>query len=123
MSGVETPAAAPAAAWPLDLAFSASARSLAIRFDDGAAFDIPYELLRVESPSAEVQGHSAAARQLVRGKELVGVSGAEPVGRYAVRILFDDGHASGIFTWDWLYRLGRDRDALLTDYRARLDLP
>ncbi len=117
MSGAQAPAAA---AWPLDLAFSASARSLAISFDDGARFDIPFELLRVESPSAEVQGHSAAARQLVRGKEQVGVTGAEPVGRYAVRITFDDGHSSGLYTWDWLYRLGRDRDALLADYRARL---
>lgn len=112
--------AAGSPAWPHDLAFSASQRTLTVSFDDGARFDIPYELLRVESPSAEVQGHSAAAKQLVRGKEQVGVTGAEPVGRYAVRITFDDGHASGIFTWDWLYRLGRDRDALLADYRARL---
>lgn len=124
MSTTAAPAAAGAGtAWPVDLAFSASARSLAIRFDDGAAFDIPYELLRIESPSAEVQGHSAAAKQLVRGKAHVGVTGAEPVGRYAVRITFDDGHSSGIYTWDWLYRLGRDRDALLADYRTRLDLP
>lgn len=107
-------------AWPTDLAFSAAARSLSIQFDDGARFEIPYELLRVESPSAEVQGHSAAAKQLVRGKEQVGVTGAEPVGRYAVRIIFDDGHSSGIYTWDWLYRLGRDCDALLAAYRARL---
>ena len=107
-----------AAAWPVDLAFSASTSTLTIAFDDGATFDIPYELLRVESPSAEVQGHSAAQKRIVRGKADVRVTRAEPVGRYAVRLVFDDGHDSGIYTWDWLHRLGRDRDALMAAHRA-----
>ena len=103
--------------WPVELVFQASAKSLLARFDDGAAFTIPFELLRVESPSAEVQGHSAAGKKWVSGKADVGIIRAEPVGRYAVRLIFDDGHDSGIFTWDWLYRLGRDQDRLLADYR------
>lgn len=103
--------------WPVELVFQASAKSLRARFDDGMTFEIPYELLRVESPSAEVQGHSASGKKWVAGKGDVGVLRAEPVGRYAVRLIFDDGHDSGIFTWDWLYRLGRDQDRLLADYR------
>jgi DUF971 family protein len=113
-------AAAAAPAWPVDLEFAAGARQLTVRFDDGAVVTIPYELLRIESPSAEVQGHSAGQKQLVTGKGSVGVERAEPVGRYAVRIVFDDGHASGIFTWDWLRRLGEQREALMADYRTRL---
>jgi DUF971 family protein len=112
-------APAPARPWPVELEFRDAARLLAIRFDDGRAFDIPFELLRVESPSAEVQGHSAAQRKVVRGKENVRVTAAEPIGRYAVRLIFDDGHDSGLFTWDWLHRLGRDRDALMAEHRAR----
>lgn len=105
--------------WPVSLEFRAGARQLAIAFDDGAAYEIPFELLRIESPSAEVQGHSAAHKQIVRGKERVLVTAAEPVGRYAVRLIFDDGHNSGLYTWDWLARLGRDRDTLMAEHRAR----
>ncbi|MCE2890869.1 MAG: gamma-butyrobetaine hydroxylase-like domain-containing protein [Hyphomonadaceae bacterium] len=103
--------------WPVELTFQASAKSLKARFDDGASFDIPYELLRVESPSAEVQGHSSAGKKWVAGKQDIGIKRAEPVGRYALRLIFDDGHDSGIYTWDWLYRLGRDQDDLLAQYR------
>jgi DUF971 family protein len=106
--------------WPTDLAFDRSARALTVSFDDGVPLSIPFELLRIESPSAEVQGHSAAQKKLVRGKQDVGVVAAEPVGRYAVRIVFDDGHDSGLFTWDWLRRLGEEQDALLAAYRSRL---
>jgi DUF971 family protein len=93
------------------------ARVLSIIFDDGAAFEIAFELLRVESPSAQVQGHSAAQKTLVFDKGDVVIIGAEPVGRYGVKLVFDDGHDTGIYTWDWLYRLGRDQDALMAAYR------
>ncbi|NJS15296.1 MAG: DUF971 domain-containing protein [Sphingopyxis sp.] len=79
--------------WPLKLSIRRNARVLSIAFDDGANFDISFELLRVESPSAEVQGHSAAQKQMVRGKSDVLITRAEPVGRYAVRLVFDDGHS------------------------------
>jgi DUF971 family protein len=113
----EVAAAALDRPWPVELTFQTGIRSLKVRFDDGAGFDIPYELLRVESPSAEVQGHSAAGKKLVVEKQDVGIERAEPVGRYAVRLIFDDGHDSGIYTWDWLYRLGRDQKKLMEDYR------
>lgn len=104
--------------WPVTLKFQTSARQLHIRFDDDAAFDIPFELLRVESPSAEVQGHAPDQKTLVTGKSGVLVTGAEPVGRYAVRLSFDDGHNSGIFSWDYLRSLGENADALMADYIA-----
>lgn len=92
--------------WPETLDFSSADKKLHVLFDDGHAFEIPFETLRVESPSAEVQGHGPGQKQAVTGKQNVGVKAAEPVGRYAVRILFDDGHDSGLFTWDYLYALG-----------------
>ncbi len=91
--------------WPIDLAFDRGARALRIAFDDGAAYSIPFETLRVESPSAEVRGHGGA-KTIVTGKQDVGVADALPVGRYAVRIVFDDGHETGIYTWDFLRELG-----------------
>jgi DUF971 family protein len=109
--------AAPHRPWPVELTFQAEAQSLKARFDDGVSYIIPYELLRVESPSAEVQGHSSAGKKWVTGKQNVGIVRAEPVGRYALRLVFDDGHDSGIYTWDWLYRLGRDQDRLMETYR------
>lgn len=92
--------------WPTSLTFSRSAKALEVAFDDGAAFAIPFETLRVESPSAEVQGHGPGEKKTITGKQDVLVTAAEPVGRYAVRLTFDDGHDSGIFTWDYLYALG-----------------
>ena len=106
--------------WPTKLTFKRSAKQLDIAFESGEAFVIPYELLRVESPSTEVQGHHASQKQLVAGKAGVGVDEAEPVGRYAVRLKFDDGHSSGIFSWDYLFELGENADGLLADYAARL---
>jgi DUF971 family protein len=106
--------------WPTELVLRRVNKMLAVAFDDGSRFDIPYELLRVESPSAQVQGHSAAQKVLVKGKADVDIIRAEPVGRYAVRLVFDDGHDSGIFTWDWLYRLGRDQNALMAAYRTAI---
>lgn len=106
-------------AWPTELVVKRADKVLIASFDDGARFEIACELLRIESPSAQVQGHSASQKQLVTGKADVGIVRMEPVGRYGVRIVFDDGHDSGLFTWDWLYRLGRDQDALMTAYRAQ----
>jgi DUF971 family protein len=104
--------------WPTEIVIKREQKILAVTFDDDRHFDISFELLRVESPSAQVQGHSAAQKTVVRGKSSVGILRAEPVGRYAVRLVFDDGHDSGIFTWSWLYRLGRDQDELLKAYRT-----
>jgi DUF971 family protein len=93
--------------WPVALDFERGEKRLNISFDDGESFAIPFETLRVESPSAEVQGHGPDQKKIVTGKENVLITAAEPVGRYAVRLVFDDGHDSGIFTWDYLYALGR----------------
>ncbi|WP_395780363.1 gamma-butyrobetaine hydroxylase-like domain-containing protein [Aquidulcibacter sp.] len=112
--------AAPDRPWPVELTFQAEAQSLKARFDDGVSFIIPYELLRVESPSAEVQGHSAAGKKWITGKQNIAIVRAEPVGRYALRLVFDDDHDSGIYTWDWLYRLGRDQDRLMEAYRRAI---
>jgi DUF971 family protein len=116
---VSTPAAA-SRPWPSDLAFDREAKALVISFDDGARFTIPFELLRVYSPSAEVRGHRPSDAKLISGKQNVGVAKAEPVGRYAVRIGFDDGHDSGLFSWDFLYDLGRNQDKRMRDYLAKL---
>lgn len=106
--------------WPTDLTFDREARALRIAFDDGARFEIPFELLRVHSPSAETRGHGGATPPPIVGKANVNVVEAKPVGRYAVRIIFDDGHDSGLYSWDLLYELGRDKDQLMTTYRASL---
>lgn len=107
--------------WPEKLVFRAAARALEIRFDDGETLAIPFELLRVESPSAEVQGHSAHQKKLVAGKAGVQVTAAEPVGRYAVRLTFDDGHASGIYSWRYLRELGENAGDLMNAYARRLE--
>jgi DUF971 family protein len=93
--------------WPTELVFKRAERRLHIAFDDGKAVSIPFETLRVESPSAEVQGHGPGQKKKVTGKEKVGVVDAFPVGRYAVRIVFDDGHQTGIYSWDYLRQLAR----------------
>lgn len=106
--------------WPTDLHFERTSKQLHIDFDDGAHFDIPFELLRVESPSAENKGHGPNPPPPVKGKAHVGVVRAEPVGRYAVRIVFDDGHDTGLYSWDLLYKLGAEKDALMRAYREAL---
>jgi DUF971 family protein len=95
-------------------------RLLEVSFDDGARFELPFELLRVNSPSAEVQGHSPDQRVLVAGKQNVLVREIEPVGQYAVKLSFDDGHDTGLFTWKYLYQLGSQREQLWSDYLTRL---
>ena len=103
--------------WPTRLAFRRGEKTLHIAFEDGGSYAIPYELLRVESPSAEVQGHAPHQKQLVTGKQDVTVEEAEPVGRYAVRLKFSDGHASGIYSWDYLHTLGENADEMRAEYR------
>jgi len=112
---------AAAAPWPKELRISPDRRTLSIAFDDGAAFDLPAELLRVESPSAEVQGHGPGQKQLITGKRNVKVLSAEPNGNYAVRLGFDDGHGTGIFSWRYFRFLGENLESLMGDYLDALD--
>ena len=93
---------------------------LSIAFDDGSAFDLSCELLRVYSPSAEVKGHGPGQEVLQVGKEDVNISAVEPIGNYAVRLVFDDGHQSGIYSWTYLHDLGRRRDDHWRRYLERL---
>jgi DUF971 family protein len=93
---------------PTEIRLDRAAKQVVVAFDDGRRFSLPAEYLRVESPSSEVQGHGPGQRRTVAGRRHVGIMGLEPVGRYAVRILFDDLHDTGIFSWDYLHELGRD---------------
>ena len=105
---------------PTALTVHSQSRLLEITFSDGALFKIPFELMRVYSPSAEVQGHGPGQEVLQTGKREVGVVALEPVGNYAVKPVFSDGHESGIFSWDYLYHLGSNQDRLWEDYNRRL---
>ena len=105
---------------PKELTVHAKSKVLEISFSDGANFQIPFELMRVYSPSAEVQGHGAGQEVLQTGKRLVGLIDLEPVGNYAVKPSFTDGHDTGLFTWDYLYFLGSQQTKLWQDYEARL---
>jgi DUF971 family protein len=106
--------------WPTELRLRTAEKLLEIDFDDGSTFRLPAEYLRVESPSAEVQGHSAAEKRLVHGRRHVGILAVEPVGNYAVRIRFDDLHDTGIYSWNYLYTLGREQEPRWSDYLAAL---
>jgi DUF971 family protein len=105
---------------PTGLTVHRQSRDLEIAFDDGAAFRIPFELMRVYSPSAEVRGHGPGQETLQSGKRGVLINLLEPVGNYAVQPTFSDGHDTGIFTWDYLYFLGSERERLWADYLGRL---
>ena len=107
---------APGTPWPVELRLAPERDRLTVRFDDGARFVLRAEYLRVESPSAEVKGHGGGPKVIVAGKEQVRIAALEPVGNYAVRILFDDGHDSGLYAWDYLHRLGRDEAAIWDAY-------
>ncbi|MDZ4762370.1 MAG: gamma-butyrobetaine hydroxylase-like domain-containing protein [Alphaproteobacteria bacterium] len=107
-------------AWPTELRFQSAAGQLHIRYDDGYEAAIPYELLRVESPSAETKGHGANRPPPPPGKRGVGVTGAEPVGRYAVRIRFSDGHDTGLYSWGYLRELAEQAEARMASYVARM---
>jgi len=105
---------------PVALNARTQSRVIDISFDDGKAFSIPFELLRVYSPSAEVKGHGPGQETLQTGKRDVGLIGIEPVGNYAIKPLFSDAHDSGIYTWDYLYWLGENQTQLWQDYLQRL---
>jgi DUF971 family protein len=104
--------------WPTELRLNAQKTILTIAFEDGARYALDAEYLRVESPSAEVRGHGAGPKQIVRGAEDVTIARLEPVGNYAVRIVFDDGHDSGLYSWDFLEKLGREHDAIWAAHLA-----
>jgi DUF971 family protein len=106
---------------PVEIRLRTRSRVLEVAFDDGARFELPAEYLRVHSPSAEVQGHGIETGVLVTGKEQVGIRAVEPVGHYAVRLLFDDGHDTGLFTWKYLRELGSQREARWQRYLQRLE--
>ena len=105
---------------PTELTVHQKSRVLEIAFDDGSKFELPFELLRVYSPSAEVRGHGQGQEVLQLGKSEVGITDVQPVGNYAVQPTFSDGHNTGLFTWEYLYKLGSEQDALWADYMARL---
>ena len=107
--------------WPTELRLHKDRKSLAVAFDSGESFDLAAEYLRVRSPSAEVQGHSPSERRTVAGKRDVQILELHPVGNYAVRLVFDDLHSTGIFTWDYLFELGRNRERYWGDYLGELE--
>ena len=103
-------------AWPVEIRLPKDRRTLRVAFDDGRTFDLSAELLRVTSPSAEVQGHSEAERKTVGGKRNVAILSVDPVGNYAVRLGFDDMHSTGIYSWAFLRDLGENAERRLQDY-------
>lgn len=105
---------------PQSITVHSQSRVLEVGFSDGAEFRIPFELMRVYSPSAEVQGHGPGQEVLQTGKRQVEVTALDPVGNYAVKPTFSDGHDTGLYTWDYLYWLGSQQEKLWTDYLARL---
>jgi DUF971 family protein len=106
--------------WPTEIRYLSAEKQLVVSFDSGETFTYPAEFLRVESPSAEVQGHGPSQKQIVSRRRHVGIMEVVPVGNYAVRIKFDDLHDSGIFSWQYLYRLGRTQAALWQAYLDNL---
>jgi DUF971 family protein len=108
------------APWPSEIRLLKDKRTLVVAFGDGVTHELPAEMLRVLSPSAEVQGHSPEQRKIVGGKRDVTIVGVEPVGNYAVRLTFADGHSTGIFSWTYLRRLGDEREALWAEYLEEL---
>ncbi len=107
-------------ATPTEIRLRRAEKRLELDFDDGARFSLPAEYLRVESPSAEVQGHDPSQRRTVAGRRHVGITAVEPVGNYAIRIVFDDRHDTGIYSWDYLHELGRNQARKWQDYLAEL---
>lgn len=106
---------------PTQIRLRQQSRVMELEFDDGSMFSFSYEFLRVFSPSAEVRGHGPGQEVLQTGKRDVGIEQVEAVGHYAVRPVFTDGHDSGIYSWDYLYWLGTEQEALWAEYLARLD--
>lgn len=106
--------------WPVELRLKRAEKLLEIAFDDGRSFSLPAEYLRVESPSAEVQGHGPGQRTVVAGRAHVGIIAVEPIGNYAVRLTFDDLHDTGIYSWSYLYALGLEYEERWQKYLAAL---
>ncbi len=106
----------------VELRLRRAEKRLDLSFNDGSAFELPAEYLRVESPSAEVQGHGPGQRKTVAGRRHVGIMAVEPVGHYAVRLVFDDLHDTGIYSWEFLHQLGREYAARWAAYLAELDV-
>ena len=106
--------------WPTEIRLTTTKDELVVSFDDGQTFELAAEMLRVMSPSAEVQGHSPEQRVLLGGKKTVKITGVEPVGNYAVRLQFDDRHNTGLFTWAYLHKLGSERVRLWSAYLDEL---
>ena len=106
--------------WPIELRLHKDRKALTVAFETGERFDLAAEYLRVRSPSAEVQGHSPSERRTVGGKQDVQILEVLPVGNYAVRLVFDDTHSTGIFSWDYLFELGRNRERYWNEYLAQL---
>ena len=107
--------------WPTEIRLKENGRALSVSFESGEAFELPAEYLRVMSPSAEVQGHSAAERKTVGRKRNVAIIQVEPVGNYAVRLVFDDMHSTGIYSWRYLNELGREHETRWAEYLADLE--
>jgi DUF971 family protein len=107
--------------WPTEIRLKTAERRLEVDYDDGRSFALPAEYLRVESPSAEVQGHGPGQKVIVAGRAHVGILALEPVGNYAVRIRFDDLHDTGIYSWQYLYELGEQQEHRWAAYLAALE--
>ena len=103
-----------------ELRYAKASKELKVSFEDGKSFLLPAEYLRVESPSAEIQGHSPSQKQTIGGRRHVGIMAIEPVGSYAVRIRFDDLHDTGLYSWDYLRKLGEEQGSIWADYLLRL---
>jgi len=106
---------------PTEIKLHQQSRRLEISFSDGARFELPYEFLRVYSPSAEVRGHGAGQETLQTGKRAVSIDAVDAVGNYAIQPTFSDGHDSGIFSWDYLYEIGVNQETMWADYLRRLE--
>jgi DUF971 family protein len=106
---------------PTEIKLHQQSRVMELRFSDGKRFELSYEMLRVYSPSAEVRGHGPGQEVLQTGKKEVGITALEPVGGYAVQPIFSDGHSTGIYTWDYLYELGANREAMWAAYLKRME--
>jgi len=106
---------------PTEITLHQQSKQLEIAFDDGARYHLPFEFLRVHSPSAEVRGHGRGQEVLQVGKQNVKLLNMEPVGSYALKMTFDDGHDSGLYTWEYLHELGQDQDGLWQDYLKQLE--
>ena len=105
---------------PVEIRLRRQSHRLDVTFADGAAFSMPAEYLRVHSPSAEVRGHGPGQEVLQVGKESVGIVAVEPIGQYAIRLVFDDGHDTGLYSWDYLYELGANQESRWRSYLERL---